>query len=144
MRTDCIGDIKDILCEYFNTKVNIATVYLFGSFGTLSYNNFLSDIDLAILFFKKPSLKEEMQISAELSIILKKEDVDLTVLNELRVDICHEILCTGEIIYERERKTTADFVEKTLKYAFDYGFTLTKIKEDFYNNLKEEALSHDK
>ncbi len=144
MRKYCLGDKKDILCEYFEANENIATVYLFGSFGTPSYNNCLSDIDIAILFFHKPSLREEMRISAELSIILKKEDVDISVLNDLRVDISHEILRTGEVIFEREKKTTAEFVERTLKYAFDYGFTLGKFKEYFYNNLKEEALSHDK
>ncbi len=101
-------------------------------------------MDIGILFFNKPSLKEEMHISAELSTILQKEDIDVTVLNDARVDISHEILCTGEILFERDKITTAEFVEKTLKYAFDYGFTLSKFKENFYNHLKEEAISHDK
>jgi len=123
---------------------DITTVYLFGSFGTSVYNPHSSDIDLAIITKKELSLMEEMKISAKISIILERDRVDVIHLNKARVDICHEILATGEIIYEEDAMITADFLEKTLQHYFDFGIPLQKIKVDFFNMLKEEAGVHDR
>jgi len=124
------------LQKYFSSREEIATVYLIGSFGTEHYTR-LSDIDFAILFNHKMTLMEEMEVSANLSIILDREDVDLVNLNKARVDLQHEILRTGEIIFERDRFTTADFIEDTLRHYFDFGLTLKKMKDDFREQLRE-------
>lgn len=102
--------------NYFYSHKDIATVYLFGSYGTELYDPQRSDIDLAIIFSRYLDLKEEMLIDAEISMIIGRDDVDITNLNKARVDICYQILATGENIYEKDRLVTVDFVEKTLKY----------------------------
>jgi hypothetical protein len=51
------------------------------------------------------------------------------------VDLAHEILSTGEIIYEKDEIITADFVEQTLKHYFDYGISLKKMKAAFFEGL---------
>jgi len=132
------------LNNYFASHKDIATVYLFGSYGTELYDPQRSDIDLAIIFSRYLDLKEEMLIDAEISMIIGRDDVDITNLNKARVDICYQILSTGENIYEKDRLVTVDFVEKTLKYYFDYGITLYKMKVDFVEALKEESATRDR
>lgn len=131
------------LINYFKNHEDIATVYLFGSYGTPLYNPELSDIDLAIIFNCNLSLKEEMLIDANISIILKSDNFDVVNLNKARVDICYQVLATGTIIYERESIITADFVEKTLKHYFDHGLALEKMKEDTLIIIKENSNHRD-
>ena len=131
------------LNSYFASHKDIATVYLFGSYGTELYDPERSDLDLAILFYRNLSLKEEMLIDAEISMILGQDNIDITNLNKTRVDICHQILLTSEIIYEENKIVTANFMEKTLKLYFDYGITLYKMKVDFVEGLKEGSGTSD-
>jgi predicted nucleotidyltransferase len=137
-RKEALQEKLPALLSYFSAQENILTVLLFGSFGTDLYNT-QSDLDIAILFKKKSPLLEEMKIAADLTLILERDDIDLVNLNDARVDLCHEILCSGEIIYEKDRLLTANFIEKTLKHYFDYGLTLKKMKDDFWEQLKEET-----
>ncbi|MDO9534820.1 MAG: nucleotidyltransferase domain-containing protein [Bacillota bacterium] len=126
------------LLDYFSSKEVILTVLLFGSFGTEACTE-LSDMDIALILNRKVSLMEEMKISADLSLILGRDDVDVVILNETMVDLRHEILCNGDIIFEKDRLITADFVENTLNHYFDYGLTLKKMKDDFWEQLREEV-----
>ena len=127
------------LKNYLKNHRDIATVYLFGSYGTLLYDPELSDIDLAIIFSRGLTLKEEMLVDAEISVILESDNLDVVNLSKARVDICYKVLATGTIIYERNNILTADFVEKTLKHYFDHGLALEKMKEDTVEVIKENS-----
>lgn len=131
------------LVNYFKNHEAIATVYLFGSYGSTLYNPELSDIDLAIIFNRNLSLKEELLIDANISLIFESDNYDLVNLNKARVDICYQVLATGTIIYERESIITADFVEKTLKHYFDHGLALEIMKEDTLAVIKENSNHRD-
>jgi len=131
------------LNDYFINNSDIATVYIFGSYGTRLYNSELSDLDLAIILSRELTLKEEMQIDAEISLILESDNFDVIILNKARVDICYQVLATGTIIYERDKILTADFVEKTLKHYFDHGIALEKMKEDIIAVIKEDSMPRD-
>lgn len=131
------------LSDYFKNNSDIATVYIFGSYGTRLYNSELSDLDLAIILNRELTLKEEMQIDAEISLILESDNFDVIILNKARVDICYQVLATGTILYERDKILTADFVEETLKYYFDHGIALEKMKEDTIAALKEDSIPRD-
>lgn len=144
MRKEALGNKLLALQEYFVQNNEIATVYLFGSFGTSDYVSSRSDLDLAIIFCNKLSLLEEMKISADIAGILERDDVDVISLNKARIDLCHEILSTGEVVFEKDKIITADFIEHALQQYFDYGITLKKIKADFLETLKEESATHGK
>lgn len=131
------------LINYFENHEVIATVYLFGSYGTPLYNPELSDIDLAIIFNRNLSLKEELLIDANISLILESDNFDVVNLNKARVDICYQALAAGTKIYERDSIITADFVEKTLKHYFDHGLALEKMKEDTLVVIKENSIHYD-
>jgi predicted nucleotidyltransferase len=141
MRKKALGDKLPALLDYFASNESINTVYLFGSFGTPHYVISLSDIDMAVLFGGNIPLMQELKINADISMILQRDDVDVINLNTARVDLGHEILCTGEIIYDKNKIRTADFVEQTLKHYFDYGIPLKRMKEEFIETLKGEIVS---
>ena len=136
MRQEALKEKMPALRAYFKQSINIATVYLYGSFGTSRYVSGMSDLDLAILYCQEIPLMQEMKICADISVLLERENVDTLNLNRARVDLCHEVLLTGEIIYEREPALTADFVERTLQYYFDYGIPLRKVKLELLDSFQ--------
>jgi len=139
MNQNLVKEKMTDLKKYFKNHGDISTVYLFGSYGTSLYNPERSDIDLAIIFSRDLTLREEMLVDAEISLILESDNLDMVNLNKARVDICYQVLATGTIIYERDSILTADFVEKTLKHYFDHGIALEKMKEDTFEVLKEKS-----
>lgn len=143
MRREALRRQLPALRDYFASNDDILTVYLFGSYGTNRYIPALSDLDLAIIFGSDKSLMEEMKISADISSLLERDDVDVLNLNKARVDLGHEVISTGEIIYEKERLKTADFVERTMQHYFDYGIPLKIMREEFLETLKGETARDD-
>ena len=143
MKRDLLEEKINDLTSFFNSCDFIATVYLFGSYGTELYDPDRSDIDLAIIFNRNLTLKEELQIDAQISLILKSDNIDVVNLNKARVDISYRVLATGKIIYEKDKIITADFVENTLKHYFDHGIALENMNTDTYEVIKEDANSGD-
>ncbi|MFU8794908.1 MAG: type VII toxin-antitoxin system MntA family adenylyltransferase antitoxin [Dethiobacteria bacterium] len=143
MKRDLIKEKINDLKSFFCGQDVIATVYLFGSYGTELYDHERSDIDLAIIYRQALTLKEEMLIDAEITLILESDNVDVVNLNKARVDISYHVLAMGKIIYERDKIITANFVENILKHYFDHGIALEKMKADTYEVIKEDTNSCD-
>lgn len=125
------------LKSYFAKNENILTVYLFGSYGTKNQNAF-SDIDIAVLFETNPPFLEELYISAEVCSLLGRDDIDLVNLKAAPVLLQHQIVTTGEKIFERTPERTQDFVEEMLEEHHDYAIIMKKFHEDFRRGLLEE------
>jgi len=125
------------LLNYFDSIPEILTVYIFGSFGT-SDQTVISDIDFAVLFIEKIPLLREMEITAEISSLLGMENIDFVNLNTAPVYIQHKIVSTADIIYERSRLGTSNFIEDVLEIYHDYSIIFEKYNRDFYEGLKEE------
>lgn len=123
------------LNNYFKTNKNIVAVFLFGSFGT-DYEQPNSDIDLAILYKNNPTLYDELEIECQLSRFFERDDIDVINLNTAPIDICHEVLYTGDLLYCSDEILLSDFKEKVFKIYGDYGITLKKIYEDLKEGMK--------
>ncbi len=139
-KKDKINKLIKKLEGFFRKEKNILTVYLFGSYGTEEQTE-LSDIDIAILFADTVSMLEELGIAAEIEFILKQGQIDLLNLNKASVILQHRVISTGEKIFERDSLTTADFIENTLKFYFDYGLVYKKFRDDFREELRGEYLN---
>lgn len=139
-KKDKINKLIKKLEGFFRKEKNILTVYLFGSYGTEDQTE-LSDIDIAILFADTVSMLEELGIAAEIDFILKQGQIDLLNLNKASVILQHRVISTGEKIFERDSLTTADFIENTLKFYFDYGLVYKKFRDDFREELRGEYLN---
>jgi uncharacterized protein len=143
MNQDYLNEKMADLTSYFKNNEDIVTVYLFGSYGTSLYDPGRSDIDLAIIFNRALSLREETVVDAKLCSILESDNLDLVNLNKTRVDICYQVLATGTIIFERNSIATADFVENTLRHYFDHGLALEKMKADACEFVREDSKPRD-
>jgi predicted nucleotidyltransferase len=124
------------VCHFFKNNERVLLALLFGSFGTPDMH-FSSDIDIALLLDEDISLMEELAISAELSVLLGRDDIDLVLLRQAPVNVAYRALATGDIIYSRDPELVADFVEETLNRYLDFGLRLQEMDRDFDLSLKE-------
>ena len=132
-------EIKEQLNNYFLQEKDITAVYIFGSYGT-ERETPLSDMDFAVLFteFSEVDLQREMEIMAQLTLILNKEEIDLVNLNRAPVCLQHDIIKTGDLIFEGDEETVADFVRQVLTFYYD-----EKIRAEKFYTLYEKALKEE-
>ena len=125
------------LREYFSKKPDIVAVYIFGSFGT-EYEYPFSDLDLGIVFtHEKISLRDELKTEAELSLLLKREKVDLVNLNKAPLKLRYRAVAEGELIYEGNFAAHSDFIEHVHKRYLDYRYDLEVYQLEYEKALKE-------
>ena len=113
---DAVG--QDVLVAV-EQEPAIATVYLFGSFGTTSFHH-ESDIDLGILFFQKmvPHGMEFFDLKDRLSTRLHCE-VDVVCLHKADPIISMQVLRKGRIILDRNPRLRHEFFVRTVSFYAD-------------------------
>ena len=131
------SSLKNKIITISKEEDNILTVYIFGSYGT-NYQRKDSDLDLAILFEKKPELMDQMELAGKFELELGIE-VDLINLNKVDIALKHDIITKGEKIYSKDDIKTADFKEYVFKYGPDAKISRKKIRDDYISGLKEEV-----
>ncbi len=135
-----LKSILPLLVEYFQKKDNSLVAYLFGSYsdGTAHAK---SDLDLAVLFKKDLDLWEEMAFQAQLSKLIRFEEIDLTNLNKAPLRMKYTIISTGQLIYEANSELTSDFLEKIFKQYHDREYHYREFFKEWDEGLKEDYLS---
>ncbi len=135
-----LENIKDKIQElitYIKQNENIVALYIFGSYGT-EYQRATSDVDFAILFEASPTLFKELEIESDICQIFERDDIDVVNLNKAPIDIRHQVLYTGDLLFCRDEILLADFKEKVLNIYGDYGIVLKKFYDDFQEGLSEK------
>ncbi|WP_213975641.1 type VII toxin-antitoxin system MntA family adenylyltransferase antitoxin [Tepidanaerobacter acetatoxydans] len=135
-----LENIKDKIQElitYIKQNENIVALYIFGSYGT-EYQRATSDVDFAILFEASPTLFKELEIESDICQIFERDDIDVVNLNKAPIDIRHQVLYTGDLLFCRDEILLADFKEKVLNIYGDYGIVLKKFYDDFQEGLREK------
>lgn len=125
------------LKSYAEKNENIVAVYIFGSYGT-KHQHFSSDMDFAVLFKESVTLFEELEIESDISQIFERDDIDLVNLNKAAIDISHQVLYTGDLLFCRDEILLADFKEKVFNIYGDYGIVLKKFYDDYLEGMREE------
>ncbi len=120
-----IDEIKGILKEYFQKHSEIEVAYIFGSV-TQGRASSLSDIDLAVITDSQ-QIKEETYrygykaaILTDLIKLLKTNDVDLVILNEVNTLLKHRVLYFGRLIYSKNERKRIAFQTDTINKYNDY------------------------
>ncbi|MBI5376935.1 MAG: nucleotidyltransferase domain-containing protein [Candidatus Schekmanbacteria bacterium] len=136
------NDIEILRC-YFASHPEICTAYLFGSQASGSSTE-LSDIDIAILLkddtTKNNIFRNEMLLEAEISLLLKKEKIDLLILNAAPLYLTYNVISQGKIVYESDPVVTMDFVEMVITQYLDFAPTLKEYFKEYDASLKQEYL----
>jgi len=90
------------------------------------------------LYKDRPSLFEELEIESDISQIFHRDDIDVVNLNKAPIDMSHQVLYTGDLLFCRDEILLADFKEKVFNIYGDYGIVLKKFYDDFQEGLREE------
>jgi len=131
------------LTGYFSGKDSIILAYLFGSMVRGDTGR-LSDVDIGVLLDEKLSKKDrfdlELKIISEITALIKKNKIDLIVLNEAPLLLAYNIIKNGIILkssetervkfetkifsmYMDEKYYIKRHTEETLKRIAEVGFT---------------------
>lgn len=93
------------LTEYFSSKDSVTLAYLFGS-TVRGDTGKLSDVDIGILLDEKLSKEDcfdlELKLISEITILIKKNKIDLVVLNEAPLLLAHNIIKEGIVLKSDE------------------------------------------
>lgn len=115
-------DYSEILHKVFGKYEQIAFAYLFGSVST-GENTALSDIDIAIYLRGNVhfSFNDTLQFHGDCCRVLKRNDVDVLVLNKVRnLILLEDIIRNGHSIYNTDPLLLDDFELNTLHIAEDF------------------------
>lgn len=112
-------NIHKLIKSFFKDKHNVQLVFLFGSYASKQMKT-SSDVDIGVLFEKKPSFHELNDLKENLSEVLKK-DIDLVALNNASPIIKMQVIKKGILVFQRFKND----------YSMFYGDTVNQ-----YDDLK--------
>ena len=131
-------ELKENTADFLKKEANVKLAYIFGSYGT-KYQNTDSDLDLAVLFDDPPDMSEQMELAALLELKLRKYDIDLINLNNVKLAFKYEVVRSGELIYSRDEIETAEFKEEILKYGPEAEGFKYKFQHEYITGIKEKT-----
>ncbi len=119
--------IEEKIKEFFKRYDFVELVYLFGSLAK-GKSTEKSDVDIAVLlphyFDKIKCFKLQIEFIGKLCLILKRNDVDVVILNIAPPLLKYIVATTGKVIYEKKKGLNHDFFCKALNEYFDYKITM--------------------
>lgn len=116
-----IFEIKNVLKPYMDKlviKFNIRMFYIFGSYAT-GKNDKNSDIDIAVLLREPYDHMLKLYLLGELNTILKRDDIDLVILNSANTVLKHQVIKYGRAVYEENLNAKVEFEVKALDEYMD-------------------------
>lgn len=72
------------------------------------------DVDLAVLLSEPLSLRQQMRLRATVVEALRRDDVDLVVLNDASPVLRHEVVATGTLLGERDLEAAERLEDRAL------------------------------
>ncbi|MCK6604161.1 MAG: nucleotidyltransferase domain-containing protein [Ignavibacteriaceae bacterium] len=109
------------LTHYLTDCPDVSFAFIFGSFGTEKFNEYLSDIDLGVYFSQKPDLYRIGTIISELSAFTDLR-IDFVQLNDLyKKDslFAYQAVTSSRLLIAKDENTLTDFKKNTLLWYFD-------------------------
>jgi len=101
-------------------KYGITAAYLFGSQAS-GKTHAKSDVDIAVRFSKKLTLKKTLLLANELSTIFKKE-IDIVDLDNAPLSLQFRIFKARKLLYAKNPKEEASKRAKSACLYFDYKY----------------------
>ena len=131
------------LTEYFSSKDSVILAYLFGS-TVRGDTGRLSDVDIGVMLDEKLSKKDrfelELKLISEIAILIKKNKIDLVVLNEAPLLLAHNIIKNG-IILKSDETERVNFETKILSMYIDEKYYIKRHTEETLKRIAEAGFS---
>ena len=117
-------EIKSLLTPIFEKMSDrIAVAYLFGSTAN-GVATAGSDIDLAVLLHESAGntgLEVRLDLYADCSRALKRNDIDVIVLNTARnLFLLNDVVCSGIVLYEHDAGLREEFEVRIMHDFIDF------------------------
>jgi predicted nucleotidyltransferase len=123
------GELGRII-HYFKDRNEVSALYVFGSFGRDKKSR-ESDIDIAVLIDESKLKRKNFEFLRKkyyaASPAFSLRPVDIVILNTGTPFLKHQVLKTGRILFDRNRKLRVRFTERAITEYLDY-----KPIEDIY------------
>ena len=108
----------DKIGEVMARHSQVVAAWIFGS-GKSGKIRPGGDLDIAVLFEKKPDLDAMADLRADLQEALNFDEIDLVVLNEAHPITCFEAV-SGQRIYCQDLERTSEFVSLVAREYEDF------------------------
>ncbi len=134
---------KKELTEYFSIKDSVILAYLFGSTVRGDAGR-LSDVDIGVLLDEKIPKKDrfdlELKLISDIAILIKKNKIDLIILNESPLLLAYNIIKNG-IILKSDEKERVKFETKILSMYLDKKYYIKRHTEETLKRIAEVGFS---
>jgi len=102
-----MNDLEGRICSVLEGHDDVLVAYLFGSLARGTQGP-LSDVDVAVLLREDGSLFDrQLRLVADLSGELRRDDVDVIVLNACPVPLGYRVLRDGRLLLNRDNGARA-------------------------------------
>lgn len=112
-----------VLVNYFTAMAEVQFACVYGSHARGQANS-LSDIDIAVLMDntldRKQYIDIRLKMIGDLSALLKNDEVDVVVLNEVPLALRYRVIRDGAVIYCRQRDALIEFSARTISEYLDF------------------------
>jgi predicted nucleotidyltransferase len=137
------AEITDKLTKYFEEHEEILFAVLFGSLAKGKANK-MSDVDIAVMvdpkFDKSFPFGYQAELTTDLMQVLKRDDVDVVILNKIPIALKHQILRYGKFIYIRDKQARIKFQVDTINQYEDYKVLFRVHEEAMRERWKKLAI----
>ena len=124
-RVNALNEETDIerIINYFRDRDEVSALYLFGS-SAKGKRTKESDLDIAVLI-DRPVLKQKdierfRRKYYEASPYFSLRPVDIVILNTASIFLKYQVIKTGKILFDRNRKLRVEFTERTINEYLDF------------------------
>ena len=139
-------EITEKLKEYFDEHEEIQFAILFGSLAKGTANK-MSDVDIAVMvnpdFNKSFPFGYQAELITDLMQVLKRDDVDVVILNKTPIALKHQVLRYGKFLYIRDKQARIKFQIDTINQYEDYKVLYRIHEEALRKKLASEASRKD-
>lgn len=95
-----------------------------------------SDVDLAVLLDREIDLPEELRLRSRVTEALRRDDVDLVVLNSAPPLLRYEVVAAGKRLFARDEEAADRFEERVARECFDTAY-LRKVQQNLSRRARE-------
>jgi predicted nucleotidyltransferase len=130
--------VERAVTAFLESRPEAQAAYIFGSVIT-GRSRPDSDVDIAVLVsdrvMRGDAFRYRLDLMTSLMRILRRDDVDLILLNQAPALLAHRVLKKGKLIFERSASARVAFQVRTVNRYFD---TLP-MRNLYLNYLKKHA-----
>lgn len=133
------------LTRYFASRESVVLAYLFGSYARGQAGP-LSDVDVAVLV--DCHLSDEDRFTIRLDIIdglidiLRRDDVDVLILNEAPLALRYRVVRDGIPLFCREHQVMVAFVSRTVSEYLDFKPIIERHERAILARARKGELLH--